>query len=748
MDIATLFVRLQADVADFEKKMGQVRRSVSQTGEAMQGLGRTLTIGLTVPLTALAAVSLKAAADFDSLQRGLEAVTGSAEEAAAQFDRLREIAKLPAVDLQQAAQASLAFQSIGKSAEFAERTIKGVANAVAVSGGGAEAFSGVMRQLRQVAGLGRLMGDELNIILEAAPAMGRALQNAFGTTSAEAIRKLGLTADEFFERLQEGMESLPQVQGGVTTAFENLQSSMKQAAAVIGEQLLPAVLPLVEAFTDMLEGMRKLDPETVRLVIAFGVMASTVAPLLIVLGKLLGAFTALATALKVGLLPLIVTGGPLVIALTVLGGLFIKNKLDALAAKDAVDDYTASLGQLTEQAAKWRLDENIAAMSENLRKQAATPAKITQAIFNLGGGIVTKEVDNPELAKLKEEAALLSEQFQILTRRVGSFLPAAETKTPPGPPVVDPLAEAAARAASEQAARALTEALEVWSQAQADAVDRMLQGRTGGIFGISTDFQRDQLEDMQRRARGGLDLRPRTIGPAGTTVQEAGGGGFFGDFFGGLKEQVTGLFASFGPLAAAAAVLAPVFEGLMSALGPTLSLLAEPLRTIGTLVGNVIAPALEVLAPILRLITTAFSYVIEAIGRVIRGIGDLLNKLPGSIGDPFKKFGQNMIDSAKAAREVDEAMSDLASSTTNVPIVFARALRTFQASTGGIGGGGGIGTGGGGGIGPGTTPLKPMTFNAPITVVASSPEQFAKQMESYGARVEWRAGYNPLGAFG
>ncbi|MFW6079007.1 MAG: tape measure protein, partial [Gemmatimonadota bacterium] len=231
----TIDVTLRANLRGFERALDSASARLERTGRQMQRVGRTLSLAVTAPVAALGAASIKAAADFDALREGLRAVTGSATEANRQFERLRDLAKLPSVTLDAAAEASIAFQSIGQSAEFAERAVRGVGNAVALSGGGAGEFAGVMRQLRQVASLGRLMGEEMNVSIENAPAMAGAIQQAFGTTSAEAIREMGLSSEEFFERLFQGMEALPRSTGGARTALENVGLALRQAAAAIGE---------------------------------------------------------------------------------------------------------------------------------------------------------------------------------------------------------------------------------------------------------------------------------------------------------------------------------------------------------------------------------------------------------------------------------------------------------------------------------------------------------------------------------
>lgn len=751
-NLAELFVKVSADIGDLEKKMTAAQRAVSQTGERMVSLGKQMTLYVTAPLTALGALSLKAAADFDSLSRGLEAVTGSAGEAARQFERLRDIARLPAVDLQQAAATSIALQSIGESAEFAERMIKGVANAVALSGGGAAQFEGVVRQLRQVASLGRLMGEELNIILENAPAMGRALQNAFGTTSAEAIRKLNLSTDEFFERLFRGMEDLPQVAGGAANAFDNMRQSIAQAAAAIGDQLLPVVVPMVEGLSQMLENVREINPEIIRWGIAIGSVAAVVGPLAIALGSMATALTAVGVALGVGA-SLLVPGGVFLTGLAAFAAWMVKSKLDAAALAGEIQNTNDKLRELPLVLAQARLEEV-------MTRQAEVRALIDSMPATRG----TKE--------LRDENTQLLEQYRILVRRVGELqfstsevaTTTAELGSSLTSSVVPPLAAAADEA--ERLDRALESAF------RRHPTVEQLQGR-------------DRLAGALAGSTDGLDLRRKNIVDPPNVV-EGQSPGLLSGLLGALPAVVQSLVGSLGPLALVAAALKPVFEGLMEVLGPVLSELAEPLRQIGRIVGRIIAPVLELLGPILeelanlaalllqpfrfiaqllvatlspaldlladgiRRVTVVFSYIQEGVGKFIEGLGVVIDKLAGwftDLGDDLKRMGQEVQDNAKAAREGTlattqgaEALEKLASAASNVPVVFNAALARFRL--------GGMTTGPKTpnpnlpGFGGGYTATPPIQISGPVTVVANNPEEFARQMEEYGARVEQRLGFS------
>lgn len=109
------------------------------------------------------------------------------------------------------------------------------------------------------------------------------------------------------------------------------------------------------------------------------------------------------------------------------------------------------------------------------------------------------------------------------------------------------------------------------------------------------------------------------------------------------------------------------FGAVLKGAAPFLEALKEPLRIVGEILGKALAPILKALFPIFKGVAIAATYVGEiffkvssvltlGIGYLIRGIGNLLNKLPGSIGNPLKKAGQELIDFGHAQREAADAL--------------------------------------------------------------------------------------------
>jgi tape measure domain-containing protein len=290
--------------------IGNALRSV---GQGLASLGATLSVTVTAPLVAAGAASVDAAVRLDSLKRGLAAIVGSADEANRQLARLTQIAKLPGIGFEEAIQGSIRLQAVGFSAQEAEKHLREFANAVALTGGGREELTRVTVQLGQLAAKGKVLSQDLRPIIEAAPAVGRALLQAFGTVNADDIQELGLTTKQFLGVLTDELERLPRAAAGAKNSFENFRDEVFRAAAAVGEALLPGLIRLVEVVgpvvTRLAETFAKL-PQPVQLVVigiagllaALGPVLFVVGQLTLGVGRLLVGFVELNTA---GILPTI-----------------------------------------------------------------------------------------------------------------------------------------------------------------------------------------------------------------------------------------------------------------------------------------------------------------------------------------------------------------------------------------------------------------------------------------------------------
>jgi tape measure domain-containing protein len=267
--------------------VGNALRSV---GQGLASLGATLTVGLTAPLVGLGVASVDAAVRLDSLKRGLAAIVGSSDEANRQLARLTQIAKLPGIGFEEAIQGSIRLQAVGFSAAEAEKNLREFSNAVALTGGGRDELARVTVQLGQLAAKGKVLSQDLRPIIEAAPAVGRALLQAFGTVNAADIQELGLSSKEFLNILTDELTRLPRAAAGAKNSFENFRDEVFRAAAAIGDALLPGLIRLVEVAGPAITGLANIFaalPGPLQVVIVgIGALLAALGPVLFVVGQL------------------------------------------------------------------------------------------------------------------------------------------------------------------------------------------------------------------------------------------------------------------------------------------------------------------------------------------------------------------------------------------------------------------------------------------------------------------------------
>jgi tape measure domain-containing protein len=299
MALGKLNLKLGIDVSDLDKELGKVERSMSRFGGKMQNIGTTLTQSLTLPIIGLGAASLKSFADIEKLQNGLIAIMGSSTDAAVEMERLRKVAENPGLALPEVVKASASLQSVGMNADAARETITQFGNAVARAGGGAEQFDGVVLALSQISAVGKVTQEDLNQIKERLPEFARVMKEEFGVVTAEGIRELGISSEEFIKRSVGALGNLERANGGLANTFDNLKDNVGASLAELGKainetlNLEAVVATLSEGLQRLVDGFKSLNPETQGFIVKAGLIVAAIGPAIFIVGKLISTFGAL-----------------------------------------------------------------------------------------------------------------------------------------------------------------------------------------------------------------------------------------------------------------------------------------------------------------------------------------------------------------------------------------------------------------------------------------------------------------------
>ena len=298
--MADLQVGIGADISDLRAGLKQAEGQISsfvdkvnqigQLGDVLQGVGTKLTAGLTLPIVGLGAAAIKAFGDIEALKKGLEAVTGSADLAEAEFNKLKEVAKLPGLGMEEAVRGSINLQAIGMSADKSRKVLSQFGNAVATVGKGTAEFERAVYGVQQLANTDFPLGEDLNIIKDALPQVSDLLKEAFGTSRSDELTKMGVSSQQVLDTILVGLEKLPRVTGGIKGDFENLGDSMKTNLSRIGEIINKNlnISKLIDNITNFVDkavtAFENLSPAVQQGALVFAGLAAAIGPVLTVIG--------------------------------------------------------------------------------------------------------------------------------------------------------------------------------------------------------------------------------------------------------------------------------------------------------------------------------------------------------------------------------------------------------------------------------------------------------------------------------
>lgn len=289
---ADLNIRVDANTSPLDRSLSAADGRLRKFGRKMSDLGAQLSTTFSAAFAAMGVASIKAFGQFESLEKGLGAVTKSVVPVNQQIDRLKTLAEAPGLGFEQAVTASTRLQAVGFSAQFAEKTIKEVANAVATTGGNADNFDSVLKQFTQMIAKGKLLQEDLGIIQENMPIVSQAIEKAFGTNNVERIRATGVSAQEFVQKVVGELGGLKRVEGGLSNSLDNLGQSVRFFFVSVGKEINEAfnlqdkIDGLGNRLNQVSNWFASLNENVQRNIIRFGVFLAAVGPVLFIVGKM------------------------------------------------------------------------------------------------------------------------------------------------------------------------------------------------------------------------------------------------------------------------------------------------------------------------------------------------------------------------------------------------------------------------------------------------------------------------------
>ncbi|MEV2479261.1 phage tail tape measure protein [Paenibacillus larvae] len=200
-----LIVKIGADIRNFDRDMKKLTKDTETIGSKFTGVGKALTAGLTVPVVALGAASVKMGMDFEAGMSTVKAITGATGK---DFEDLQETAKeLGATTVFSASEAAEGMKYLG------------------LAGWKTQDIISAMPGMLDLAAAGALdLGTAADITSDTMQAFGMAADRA--THAADVFAYASSNSNTTVEMLGEGMKYLAPVANQFGWSLEESSAAM------------------------------------------------------------------------------------------------------------------------------------------------------------------------------------------------------------------------------------------------------------------------------------------------------------------------------------------------------------------------------------------------------------------------------------------------------------------------------------------------------------------------------------------
>ncbi|WP_128426286.1 hypothetical protein [Gudongella oleilytica] len=289
--IRSLMVKVGADLTEMQKGLKKAAKELKSAGQEISSLGASLTTGVTLPIAGAAAASIKFASDLEeSTNKVNVAFRGSADQVKKWSDTTLEtfgIAKGTALDMaalfgdmgtamgQTPAEAAKMSESlVGLAGDLASFKNIGIEEAQTALKG---IFTGEGESLKS---LGVVMQDST---LEAY-AMATGQKKAYDEmTQAE---KVALRYAYVMDATKNAQGDFARTSGGTANQLRIVQESLKEAAATLGQNLLPIITPILQKINGLIQKFSSMDEGAQKFILTMAGIAAAIGPVLSVIGGL------------------------------------------------------------------------------------------------------------------------------------------------------------------------------------------------------------------------------------------------------------------------------------------------------------------------------------------------------------------------------------------------------------------------------------------------------------------------------
>ena len=269
----TLSIKLSLNDKQFQSSLKKSMRSMKKFGNNMKSLGRTISTGLTLPIIAFGAASVKAFDEQIKAETKLRTALGDSAEA---FDVLKKQA-----------------QDLQKITIFGDEATLEAQSFLAQLGLNADA---ILRLTPLIQDFATAQGIQLT---DAAKLVAKSVGSSTNALSRYGLQIEGTVGEQ--DRLESAVNALSKAFGGQSEAIakeglgplQQLKNELGDVSEKFGEIVLEFIDPLTKGLEKISDALSSLTKEQKENIVQYGAILAAVGPVVIVLGSLISSLSVL-----------------------------------------------------------------------------------------------------------------------------------------------------------------------------------------------------------------------------------------------------------------------------------------------------------------------------------------------------------------------------------------------------------------------------------------------------------------------
>lgn len=421
-------------------RMEEIAKQLESVEQKLTSIGKTMTVAVTTPIVAGGTAAVAAYSDMAESINKVETAFGSAAGGVMDFSEKTlttyGIAKSTALDM------AAGFGDMATSMGYSQSAAADMAQELVGLAGDLASFKNISLGEAQTALTAIFTGEteslkRLGVVMTEVNLNEYALANGIKTKYNEMTQ-----AEKVQLRYQYVMENTANSQGDFAKTSEStanqlriLQESLKELAAVAGEEVAPMVTPIIAKLNDMIQSIGELDDGTKKAIVQAATFAATLGPLLTVTGKMTGGVATLVTACK-KLKPALTAAtasqtalnaaqsaspaGALAKVISVLVSILGSAAITAALTAEKTETLSDKIEKTVEN-----YEDAIAAIDESTTSQEAEVAiveRLAERYDDLNGKVGEDESKKAELASVVEQInSKLGTEISLIDEETGQY---------------------------------------------------------------------------------------------------------------------------------------------------------------------------------------------------------------------------------------------------------------------------------------------------------------------------------------